>query len=118
NLISNAIKYRKPGMPAVIRISAEQLPEKELPGDPAFTNGNYWRISVTDNGIGFEQQYAERIFELFQRLHPRTEYEGTGIGLAICKKIVQNHQGVIRATGQKGVGSRMDIYIPENMDRD
>jgi PAS domain S-box-containing protein len=115
NLISNAIKYRKPAVQTRIRVSAARVSEKELTNDPAFTGGDYWKISVADNGIGFEQQYAERIFELFQRLHPRTEYEGTGIGLAICKKIVQNHHGIIRATGEKAIGSTMDIYIPANI---
>jgi light-regulated signal transduction histidine kinase (bacteriophytochrome) len=65
----------------------------------------YWKIKICDMGIGFDQQYADKIFELFQRLHGRTEYEGTGIGLAICKKIVQNHHGFIEALGQAGIGS-------------
>lgn len=113
NLISNAVKYRKPGSTAVIKIKAVLIPQAELPTEQSFQQTDYWKISVQDNGIGFEQQYADRIFELFQRLHPRTEYEGTGIGLAICKKIVQNHQGIIKATGEKNIGSRIDIFIPE-----
>ncbi|MDP4211860.1 MAG: ATP-binding protein [Bacteroidota bacterium] len=115
NLISNAIKYRKRGAAAVIKISAALIQVSDFPSGQAFPGDAYWRISVADNGIGFDQQYADRIFELFQRLHPRAEYEGTGIGLAICKKIVQNHQGFIKATGQKGVGSTIDIYLPQRV---
>ena len=73
---------------------------------------SYWKITFSDNGIGFEQQYADRIFELFQRLHSRFEYEGTGIGLAICKKIVQNHKGFIYADGKPGLGASFVIYLP------
>ena len=73
---------------------------------------SYWKIIFSDNGIGFEQQYADKIFELFQRLHSRFEYEGTGIGLAICKKIVQNHKGFIYANGQPGLGASFVIYLP------
>ena len=77
--------------------------------DPAFS---YWKISFEDNGIGFEQQYESKILELFQRLHGRTEYSGTGIGLAICKKIVQNHNGVLKAIGKPGIGSIFSVYFP------
>ena len=73
---------------------------------------DYWKITFSDNGIGFEQQYANKIFELFQRLHSKFEYEGTGIGLAICKKVVQNHQGSIFAKGRPGFGSSFEIYLP------
>jgi signal transduction histidine kinase len=67
---------------------------------------------VADNGIGFEPEYANKIFEVFQRLHGRSEYSGTGIGLAICKKIVENHKGVIRAEGFPGKGAIFHIYLP------
>jgi two-component system CheB/CheR fusion protein len=65
-----------------------------------------------DNGIGFDPQYNERIFEVFQRLHSSEEYKGTGMGLAICKRIIENHNGVITAMGKLGEGVRFDIYIP------
>ena len=114
NLIINSIKYKRPGHPPVIQISSQLT----KPGDmgPAIqdTNKEYWKIAFTDNGIGFEQQYADKIFELFQRLHSRFDYEGTGIGLAICKKIVQNHKGFIQATGRPELGASFEIYLPLN----
>jgi signal transduction histidine kinase len=73
---------------------------------------SYCHISVTDNGIGFEPEYKDRIFEVFQKLHNREEYEGTGIGLAIVKKIVENHNGIVTATSQLNKGATFDIYIP------
>ncbi|HMK02551.1 MAG TPA: ATP-binding protein, partial [Ferruginibacter sp.] len=72
----------------------------------------YCHISISDNGIGFEQEYSEKIFDLFQRLHSRTQYHGTGIGLAIVKKIVENHHGFITATSKLNKGATFDIYIP------
>lgn len=101
NLVSNAIKYRNLKSNPEIRI----LSKKEK---------DHWQITVSDNGIGFEPQFAEKIFELFQRLHSRFEYEGTGIGLSICKKIVQNHRGSIKATGVPGKGSSFEIRLPLN----
>jgi signal transduction histidine kinase len=114
NIIANAIKYRKPGINPLIKITAEIVPVSEIQVEAAFLNDKYWRIQVKDNGIGFEQEYADKIFELFQRLHGKAEYEGTGIGLAICKKIIQNHRGFIKAEGQPGVGSTFNIYLPLN----
>ncbi len=101
NLLSNAIRYKKKDTPLEIKV----LSEKE---------NSFWKITVVDNGIGFDPQYAEKIFELFQRLHTRFEYEGTGIGLAICKKIVQNHMGYIKAIGLPGQGASFAIYLPAN----
>jgi signal transduction histidine kinase len=74
--------------------------------------GEYVRYSVRDNGIGFDEKYAGKIFNLFQRLHGRNEYEGTGIGLSICRKIVMNHSGHIVAKSQEGVGSEFIIILP------
>ena len=72
----------------------------------------YCHISIADNGIGFDPEYKERIFSVFQRLHTKAEYPGTGIGLAIVKKIVDNHNGIITASGEINKGARFDIYIP------
>lgn len=112
NLISNAIKYAKEGVPPVIDIRAETCLGRTVPSPLANPLLPYWRISISDNGISFEKEYEKKIFEIFQRLHGRAEYEGTGIGLAICKKIVDNHKGIITATGEPGVGSVFNIYLP------
>ncbi len=115
NLVMNAIKYSKPSKPPHISIVANKVEMHNFDA-PAHLNDNrkYWEIKVSDEGIGFEQEYAEKIFELFQRLHGKAEYEGTGIGLAICKRIVQNHGGYIRAIGRPGVGATFSIYLPIN----
>ncbi len=106
NLIANGIKYRRNDVDPIITISAEKV----LAEDDA--SNSMWKISVSDNGIGFEQQYENKIFELFQRLHGKNEYEGTGIGLAICKKIVQNHKGYIKVDSEVGKGSNFCIFVP------
>jgi PAS domain S-box-containing protein len=113
NLIVNSIKYRKPQTETLIRINAKHCDAGEMDfSDPSTAKTAYWKLTFADNGIGFEQQYADKIFELFQRLHSKFEYEGTGIGLAICKKVVQNHQGLIFAKGTPGVGASFEIYLP------
>lgn len=106
NLISNGIKYSKPEVSPVIKINAEIVTVEEFPGK------QFWKINVADNGIGFQQEYEHKIFELFKRLHGKTDYEGTGIGLAICKKIAQKHGGFIRAFGIPGAGAVFSIYLP------
>jgi PAS domain S-box-containing protein len=115
NLIANAIKFSaRRDAPEIVIKSGEIL--GELTGISEAVQGlRYYFISVSDNGIGFEPQYQDRIFQVFQRLHNKNEYEGTGIGLAICKKIIDNHQGFIDATGVPGVGATFTIYIPENL---
>ena len=112
NLISNAIKYSRNGIPPEIIISAKAVVGKDIDKNNVDLKAHYWQISVADNGIGFEQQYEHKIFELFQRLHGSTDYIGTGIGLAICKKIIRNHQGYISATGHPGKGAIFNIYFP------
>jgi PAS domain S-box-containing protein len=112
NLISNALKYSKPDGVPVITIAASQVSGSDLSEEENNPEANYWKITVSDNGIGFEQQYGHKIFELFQRLHPKSDYTGTGIGLAICKKIVRNHKGFISATGELGIGAVFSIFIP------
>ena len=110
NLLLNSIKYSRPDVNPEIKISAETVSGKDIEG--LAREKNYIKISIRDNGIGFEQEYSEKIFELFQRLHGKHEYPGTGLGLAICKKIVQNHHGLITAEGYPGEGALFTVYIP------
>lgn len=112
NLIINAIKYSKPNTQPHVKITSEIASASEINNSQAIADKTYYKISVTDRGIGFEQEYAQRIFELFQRLHGKDEYPGTGLGLAICKKIVQNHRGFITAKGEPGVGATFIVYLP------
>jgi len=112
NLVSNSIKFSKPDVSPVIKIETSiengdsRLNEKLLNGK------EYCHIQVADNGIGFDPEYKEKIFEVFQRLNGRDAFDGTGIGLSIVKKIVENHNGVITATGVLNQGAKFDIYIP------
>lgn len=112
NLISNSLKFQKKDVPPVIDIKSDSVNGTEV--NLLSPNLTYYRIEVRDNGIGFENEYNERIFEVFQRLHTRSEFEGTGIGLAICKKIVENHQGFITASGEPEKGATFTIYLPLN----
>lgn len=112
NLINNAFKYSKKDVPPVVHIEAKVVGRETIQTDILLPETKYWEISIQDNGIGFEQQYENKIFELFQRLHGRSEYEGTGIGLAICKKIMHNHHGLITAVGKPGEGSTFFLYLP------
>jgi PAS domain S-box-containing protein len=112
NIIGNAVKYCEPGVAPVVTISTRDVPEEQAEAIGLLPGWNYQCIALQDNGIGFEQQYAEKIFELFQRLHTKSEYPGTGLGLAICKKIVQNHGGHIQALSNPGEGAVFEIYLP------
>ncbi len=113
NLIGNSIKYSEEQ--PEIRITVETIPSSQVAD---FTrkrkNKNYYRISFSDNGIGFEPQYTDRIFDIFQRLHNAEKYSGTGVGLSICKKIVDNHDGTIRVESTPGEGSVFHVYLPTN----
>lgn len=112
NLIANALKFRRPTTTPYIKlraIVASDLTSIAVPPPP--TSG--WRIIVSDNGIGFDPAYADRIFELFQRLHGRGEFDGTGIGLAVCRKIVERHGGRITAKGRPGEGAEFIIDLPD-----
>ncbi len=104
NLIGNAIKFRRPEEPPRVVIDARNL-------------GEYWQFSISDNGIGFDQQYAERIFAIFQRLHGVGVYPGTGMGLAICRRIIEQHGGKIWATSNPGAGSSFIFTLPTDMRR-
>jgi light-regulated signal transduction histidine kinase (bacteriophytochrome) len=112
NLISNAIKFTKPGVRAVIDIAVSVEKGGNIAGEKASQHAAYHRISFEDNGIGFEKEYETRIFDIFQRLHPAHKYPGTGIGLAICKKIMENHLGFIQAHSEPDKGSVFSIYFP------
>ncbi len=113
NLLSNSLKYSKHNVTPLINISAEKVNIKEIEGQGK-QSSSFWKIAISDNGIGFDQQYENKIFEIFQRLHGKTEYEGTGIGLAICKKIIMAHHGTISAKGDPGEGSTFTFFLPEN----
>ncbi|NNF18296.1 MAG: PAS domain S-box protein, partial [Flavobacteriaceae bacterium] len=114
NLLTNAIKFTKPETTPTVHISTEIKMGKETGVDGLQADNSYCHIRVKDNGIGFDQTYANKIFELFQRLHGKDQYEGTGMGLAIVKKIVENHNGQITAEGEAGVGATFNIYIPDH----
>ncbi|HEX2682283.1 MAG TPA: ATP-binding protein, partial [Ferruginibacter sp.] len=112
NVIGNALKFSKPGIPPHILVKSEIKKSSELMNPQLEAGKAYCHISVSDNGIGFEPQYKDYIFDLFKRLHDRAKIEGTGIGLTIVKKIVENHGGIITATGELDKGATIDIYIP------
>jgi PAS domain S-box-containing protein len=113
NLISNALKFAQPGLQPHIEISSS-IVKADSSQFPDGTD-EYYDIAVADNGIGFEAEYAERIFEMFNRLHSGSEYEGTGIGLAICRKIVERHNGKMMASGAPGRGATFHIYLPKRI---
>jgi len=112
NLLDNAIKYSRPEIKPHIKITASIIEGKKIDHPSANNQKEYHTLKIADNGIGFEKEYANKIFELFQRLHHMNEYSGTGIGLAIVKKIVTNHNGFIIAEGKPNIGSTFTIYIP------
>jgi signal transduction histidine kinase len=111
NLIGNSLKFceKQP----IINITGSMLPTSEIPFYPGLQEHiSYVKLEFSDNGIGFEQQFAERIFAIFQRLNERKVYAGTGIGLALCKKIVENHHGIIRANGKLNDGATFTVILP------
>lgn len=112
NLISNALKFTKPDVAPVIRITSKIVKGNKIENENVFSDQKYLHITVADNGIGFNPEYASKIFEVFQRLHGKGEYEGTGIGLAICSKIAENHNAVIKATSKVNEGATFHIYFP------
>ena len=114
NLLSNALKFRRDNVAPVIRINYQLMMASDLPADikPARWSLAYHRIDVSDNGIGFDPKYADRIFQVFQRLHGKMQYSGTGIGLAICEKVAINHGGTITVVSQPEQGSTFSVYLP------
>ena len=112
NLLGNSIKFAQPGVTPNITINSNTAIGRDLNNEELISENSYCHISLKDNGIGFEPEYSKRIFEVFQKLHSRELYNGTGIGLAIVKKIVENHNGIITATSELGEGALFDIYLP------
>jgi two-component system sensor kinase FixL len=106
NLIGNALKFRRPEAPPVVKIEAQIIPDPTAPGK------KLCRLTVSDNGIGFEEKFVDRIFNVFQRLHTRNEYEGSGMGLAIVRKIALYHGGDVTAKSKPGEGSTFIVTIP------
>ena len=114
NLLSNAIKFTPADQPPRIHVEANECDRSELPlglrpNNPA---QRFHQITISDQGIGFDPKYLDRIFQVFQRLHGRDKYPGTGIGLAICEKVVTNHGGIITASSQVGQGATFSVYLP------
>lgn len=113
NLIGNALKFSRPGAPPAIRVEATTFGDASAPeGRPLC------RIAVRDNGIGFEEKYLDRIFMPFQRLHTVDQYDGTGIGLAICRRIAERHGGSITAQSTPGEGSVFVVNLPVEQNQD
>ncbi|MEO7991181.1 MAG: CheR family methyltransferase [Chryseolinea sp.] len=113
NLISNSLKFAKENEPSVIRITSSVLSETQMTQYPLLSSSfKYSEIILEDNGIGFDQKYAAQIFTIFQRLHDKASYKGTGIGLALCKKIVENHNGEIFVKANEGKGATFHIILP------
>jgi PAS domain S-box-containing protein len=112
NIIHNAIKFQKTGNKPLITITAENVSGSSIKHIDATPDAEYLRISFSDNGIGFDDKYSEKIFQMFQRLHNAESYGGTGIGLALCKKIAEMHQGFMTAESAPGKGSRFSLFLP------
>lgn len=117
NLTRNSLKFSKPDVPVKIIISSKIVKKAQIKSTENLNHAYYCHITFSDNGIGFDQQYSERIFEVFEKLHSKDEYPGTGIGLAIVKKVVENHHGFIHATGKLNKGTIFDIYIPSKNEK-
>jgi len=114
NLIINSIKYKQDHLPPAITIGGCIVRDEDV-ADILYKEGeHYYKLFIKDNGLGFEQVYAEKVFKLFQRLHSKSNKPGTGIGLTICKKIVDNHNGFIKATSEVNKGTTFEIFLPVN----
>jgi signal transduction histidine kinase len=116
NLLSNALKFRREEVKPEVSILSEKIPHSELKQILSNVNGNgknYYRITVSDNGIGFEKKHSQEIFKVFKRLHSYQEFEGTGVGLSICKKIVEKHGGLISADSEPDKGTTFTMILPE-----
>jgi signal transduction histidine kinase len=111
NILSNALKFSRKDVPPVVNINVSRIAEQDLEGTES-ENGNYCRIAISDNGIGFNEIYKEKIFTMFQRLHSKEAFEGTGIGLAIVKKIVEKHNGIITVSSREEEGTTFTLVLP------
>ncbi len=112
NLVSNALKFSRKETRPHIRVTADNIDRLSFQA-PAAPNGRFLRLTIMDNGIGFDNLYADKIFTIFQRLHSKEKYEGTGIGLAITKKIMERHNGLITAESEEGKGSKFILILPQ-----
>ena len=112
NLISNALKFHKPEEPPVVKVESRFINSTNGTGDQQLSEAKLCELTVQDNGIGFDEKYADRIFGIFQRLHGRSAYEGTGIGLATCRKIAERHGGSIEAKSAPGEGATFIVTLP------
>ena len=112
NLLSNALKFTKNGEAPDVSVSSRIIPSGELPNELSEKTNSYHQISFVDRGIGFDQVQSERIFEVFQRLDPKSDSKGTGIGLAIVRRVIQNHDGFISAESKPGGGAKFKVYLP------
>jgi signal transduction histidine kinase len=117
NLISNAMKFHRNEELPVVKIYSKLLESQEDHPTGGLTAPELCQIIVEDNGIGFDEKYLDRIFNVFQRLHTRSEYQGTGVGLAICRKIAERHEGSITAESTLGVGSKFIVTLPIKQSR-
>ena|GEM_PF-2240915 len=118
NLLGNAIKFAKKETPPEVVMSYKKVRGSDVfshDQTPDLTFNEYHQITIKDNGIGFEQEYIDKIFTIFQRLHGKSEFKGTGIGLAVCKKIVENHSGILTAKGISGEGAEFYIFLPDRL---
>ncbi|GAA4457006.1 hypothetical protein GCM10023189_27070 [Nibrella saemangeumensis] len=119
NLLSNALKFHKPDQPPQVTITGKVITGKDLPELKALNpRQRYGCVQVSDEGIGFDEQYSERVFQMFQRLHGVTKYPGTGVGLALCKRIIENHGGWITVRSQPDRGTTFTVYLPVEMNDD
>lgn len=111
NLVNNALKFARTDLTPVVTVKSKILSEEEL-SEGLDPHRNYLELQVRDNGVGFDPRHADKIFTLFQRLHDRRQFPGTGIGLALCKKVVQRHGGLIRAEASPGAGAAFFVVLP------
>jgi light-regulated signal transduction histidine kinase (bacteriophytochrome) len=110
NLLSNALKFQPPGGIPVVKVRSRKF--------SALSGEQFCEITVEDNGIGFEEKYLEKMFAVFQRLHGRSEYEGTGVGLAVCRRITDRHHGTITARSQLGKGAAFVVTLPTRQEKE